>query len=107
VGPIYLNVTPSWLLEARRRSVEELLRLKWRGLLGTRALGITKEELVQCVKDNDCLDALLRAICAAAKTSHVKTKKEILKNWLISASTTGDAVVHFNWTRIGRRRGYE
>jgi len=83
VGPVYLNVTPHWLLEARDRPVEELLRLKWFGLLGTRALGITKEELVQRLKDGDCLDALLRGICAAAKTSHVKTKKEILKSWLV------------------------
>jgi len=83
MAPIYLNVTPTWLIEIRSRSEEELLRLKWHGLLGTRAFGITKKELVQCIKDDLCLDALLRSICAAARTGHVKTKRKYLKSWLI------------------------
>jgi len=82
-APVYVNVTPHWLLEVRNRPVEELMRLKWHGLLGTRAFGITKEELVQCIKDDDCLDALLRAICATVKTGHVRAKKRILKSWLV------------------------
>jgi len=81
-GPIYLRVTPQWLLEARRRPVEELMRLKWFGLLGTRAFGITREELVQCIKDDLCLDALLQSICAAVRTGQVWTKREYLKSWL-------------------------
>jgi len=43
-GPIYINVTPRWLLEARGRPVEELLRLKRHGLLGTSAFGISLKE---------------------------------------------------------------
>jgi len=82
-GPIYINVTPQWLIEAGKRPVEELLRLKWHSLLGTRVFGITKEELVQCIRDDVCLDALLRGICAAVRTGHVKTKREYLKSWLI------------------------
>jgi len=82
-GPIYINVTPQWLIEAGKRPVEELKQLKWHSLLGTRVFGITKEELVQCLKDDLCLDALLRSICAAVRTGHVKTKKEYLKSWLI------------------------
>jgi len=82
-GPIYINVTPQWLIEAGKRPVEELLRLKWHSLLGTRVFGITREELVQCIKDDLCLDALLRSICAAVRTGHVKTKREYLKSWLI------------------------
>jgi len=82
-APIYLRVTPQWLLEARKRPIEELLRLKWYGLLGTKAFGITKKELVRCIKDEACLDALLRAICASVKTGNVKTVKRVLKSWLI------------------------
>jgi len=82
-APVYVNVTPQWLLEARNRTVEELLRLRWRGLLGTRAFGITREELVRCIRDDDCLDALLRAICASVKTGNVKTVKRVLKSWLV------------------------
>jgi len=82
-APVYLNVTPTWLLEARRRPAEELLQLMWHGLLGTRAFGITREELVQCIKDDDCLDALLRAICASVKDGRVRAKKGVLKSWLI------------------------
>jgi len=82
-APVYLNVTPQWLIEARARPVEELMRLKWHSLLGTRAFGITREELVQCIKDGDCLDALLRGICASVKTGNVKTKKKYLKSWLV------------------------
>jgi len=82
-APVYINVTPQWLLEVRNRTVEELLQLKWYSLLGTRAFGITKEELVRCLKDDLCLEALLRAICALVKTGNVKTKKKYLKSWLV------------------------
>jgi len=82
-APVYINVTPHWLIEARNRPVEELRQLKWHSLLGTRAFGITKEELVRCIKDDLCLDALLRAICASVKTGNVKTKRKYLKSWLI------------------------
>jgi len=83
MAPVYLRVTPQWLIEAGKRPIEELLRLKWFGLIGTRAFGITKEELVQCIRDDDCLDALLRGICASVKTGNVKTVKRVLKSWLI------------------------
>jgi len=82
-APVYLRVTPQWLIETGKRPVEELLQLKWFGLLGTRALGITKEELVRCLKDDLCLEALLRAICTAVKTGQVRTKREYLKSWVI------------------------
>jgi len=82
VGPVYINVTPYWLLEARRRSMEELLRLKWRGLLGTRAFGFTRADLVWCLKDDVCLGALIRGICAAVKDGRVRAKRGILKSWL-------------------------
>jgi len=81
-APIYLRVTPQWLIEARARPVEELMRLKWFGLIGTRAFGITKEELVRCIKDDLCLETLLQSICAAVRTGHVRTKREYLKSWL-------------------------
>jgi len=83
VAPVYLNVTPQWLLEARRRPAEELLRLKWHGLLGTRAFGFVKEEFVWCLKDDACLGALIRGICAAVKDGRVKAKKAVLKRWLV------------------------
>jgi len=51
-GPIYLNVSSRWLLEARRRPIEELLQLKWHGPLGTRALDITREKPVRCLRDD-------------------------------------------------------
>jgi len=82
VGPVYINVTPAWLLEARRRSMEELLRLKWRGLLGTRAFGFTKADLVWCLKDDVCRGTLIRGICAAVKIGLLRAKKGILKSWL-------------------------
>jgi len=82
VGPVYLNVTPRWLIEVRARPVEELLRLKWHGLLGTRAFGFTKADLVWCLKDDVCLGALIQGICAAVKIGRVRTKKGILKCWL-------------------------
>jgi len=83
VGPIYINVTPRWLLEARGRPVEELMQLKWHGLLGTRAFGFTKEDLVWCLKDDYCLGALLRSICVEVKIGRVRAKKGILKSWLV------------------------
>jgi len=82
-APVYINVTPQWLIEVRKKPVEELLRLKWYSLLGTRAFGITREELVQCLKDEVRLDALLRGICASVKTGNVKTKRKYLKSWLV------------------------
>jgi len=82
MGPIYINVTPQWLLEVRNKPVEELRQLKWHSLLGTRAFGITKEELVQCLKDDLCLETLLQSICAAVRTGQVRTKREYLKSWL-------------------------
>mgnify|MGYP001772492206 CR=1 FL=1 len=83
VAPVYLNVTPQWLLEARRRPAEELLQLKWHGLLSTRAFGFAKEEFVCCLKDDDCLGALIRGICAAVKDGSVRAKKTVLKRWLV------------------------
>jgi len=82
VGTVYINVTPTWLIEARRKSMEELLRLKWHGLLGTRAFGFTKADLVWCLKDDVCLGALIRGICAAVKAGSVRAKRGILKSWL-------------------------
>jgi len=82
MAPVYLRVTPTWLIEVGKRPIEELLRLKWFGLIGTRAFGITKEELVQCLKDDLCLEALLRSICSAVKAGQVRTKREYLKSWL-------------------------
>jgi len=82
-APVYLRVTPQWLIEARNRPVEELMQLKWFGLLGTRALGITKKELVQCLKDDECFRSLIWSICAAVKTGNVRTKREYLKRWLV------------------------
>jgi len=82
-APVYLRVTPHWLLEARKRPVEELLKLKWFGLLGTRAFGITKEELVQCLRDDECFKSLIWSICVAVRIGKVRTKREHLKSWLI------------------------
>jgi len=80
--PVYVKVTPTWLVEARRRPVEELLQLKWHNLLGVRAFGVTKEEFIQCLKDDACLGALIRGICEAVKAGHVKAKREYLRSWL-------------------------
>jgi len=44
-------------------------------LLVTRAFGITKEELVQRLKDGECLGTLLRGICDAVKVGYVGARK--------------------------------
>jgi len=69
VAPVYLNVTPQWLIEARRRPAEELLQLKWHGLFGVRAFGFAKEEFVWCLKDDVCLGALIEAYAPQSKTA--------------------------------------
>jgi len=83
IRPVYLNVTPQWLLEARRRPVEELMQLKWHSLLGIRAFGVGREEFLWCLKDDACFSALIRGICGAVKDGYVRTKKNYLKRWLI------------------------
>jgi len=80
--PVYVKVTPTWLVEARRRPVEELLQLKWHNLLGVRAFGVTKEEFIQCLKDDYCFESLIKGMCIEIKIGNVKMRREYLKSWL-------------------------
>jgi len=82
VAPIYIKVTPKWLIEVRTRPVEELMKMKWYNFLGVRAFGVTREEFVWCLKDDYCFESLIRGICVAIKIGRVKTRKEYLKSWL-------------------------
>jgi len=60
-----------------------LLQLKWHSLLGVRAFGFAKKEFIWCLKDDVCLGALIRGICAAVKDGRVRAKKGVLKRWLV------------------------
>jgi len=80
--PVYVKVTPTWLIEARNRPAEDLLQLRWHNLLGVRAFGVTKEEFIRCLKDEYCFKSLIRGICAAIKKGQVKARREYLRSWL-------------------------
>ncbi|MEM0184224.1 MAG: hypothetical protein QXU93_11670 [Thermoproteus sp.] len=56
---LYLRTTPQGLMKLREKDVDRINRF-----IGVRALGFhSAEEFIACIKDDKCLEEILRNIC--------------------------------------------